>query len=766
MQSNVATRLLARMCVLGFSALLIPVASAAGSAHPASHATAAWHTPVTRNSPAYARLAHEAQHVTITRDTWGIAHVHGKTDADAVFGMIYAQCEDDFSRVQHNYLLALGWTAQAKGKSAIWADLREQLFIDPAVLKKDYAKSPRWLKKLMNAWADGMNWYLATHPDVHPKVIKQYQPWMALSFTEGSIGGDITRVDLSQLAAFYGADHATTQTLADTSPSTWHAATGSNGIAIAPKRSADGHALLLINPHVTFYFRAETQMSSDQGLDAYGASTWGQFFIYQGFNRHIGWMHTSTGVDAVDQFAETIDKMDGGYVYRFGKKELPVKTRAITIRYLGKDGTMQSRTFTAYFTQHGPIVAKDHGKWIAEALMNRPIPALEQSWLRTKATDLASYMKIARLEANSSNNTVFADDKGEIAFLVPQFIPRRDNRFDYSKPVDGSNPATAWQGLTPLKDMPNVVNPPNGWVFNTNDWPWTAAGKYSPKAADYPQYMDTFGKNARSEHALRMLRGAHDFTLAKLITDAFDSWLPAFARQIPILLRNYDALPAHDPLKARLAGPIGVLRQWDDRWGIASIPTSVAVWWGDTLWNKVAAKARASGIDAHTRDMQVLDYMAEKATPKTRLDALANAVDRLKTDFGTWGTPWGRINRYQRLDDSIHPHFDDAKPSIAVPFTSSRWGSLASFGAHRWKGTKKYYGNDGNSFVAVIDFGPRVHARAIKVGGVSGHPGSGHFTDQAARYVSGDLRTVYFWPDQLKQHTVRAYHPGPGQHPL
>jgi len=471
-------------------------------------------------------------------------------------------------------------------------------------------------------------------------------------------------------------------------------------------------------------------------------------------------MHTSTGVDAVDQFAETVVRQDGRYFYRFGKQLLPLKTRAITIRYLGENGVMKSRTFTAYCTQHGPIVARENGKWIAEALMNKPIPALEQSWLRTKATDLASYMKIAELKANSSNNTVFADDKGEIAFLVPQFIPKRDDEFDYTKPVDGSNPKTAWQGLTPIEDMPNVINPPNGWVFNTNDWPWTAAGKHSPNAADYPQYMDTFGPNPRSKHALLMLRGARDFTKSKMIADAFDSFLPAFARLIPILLKDYDSLPESDPLKAKLAGPIGVLRRWDHRWGIASIQTSVAVFWGDTLWNEVGAEARASGLDAHKTNMRVSDYIVKKVTPRARLEALAKAVDRLETDFGTWGIPWGEVNRYQRLDNSIRPHFSDAKPSIAVPFTSSRWGSLASFGAHTWPGTRKYYGNNGNSFVAVVEFGPRVSARAIHVGGTSGNPESPHFTDQAKRYVSGNLRTVYFWPDQIKGRAVRVYHPG------
>ncbi len=708
----------------------------------------------------HARLQAEAQRVTITRDDWGIAHVHGKTDADAVFGAIYAQAEDDFNRVEMNYLTALGWTARSQGETKIWQDLRQQLWIDPVELKKLYAQSPPWLQKLMNAWADGLNWYVATHPQQHPKVITHFEPWMALSFTEGSIGGDIESVDLAELAKFYGADPASTLALAQVRKPLWRDPTGSNGIAIAPKLTADGHALLWINPHTSFYFRSELQMTSDEGLDAYGASTWGQFFIYQGFNRHIGWMHTSTGADAVDEFAETIVRQNGKLFYRYGKELRPVTTREITIRYRAQDGSMKSRMFTAYFTHHGPIVRSANGKWIAEALMNTPIPALEQSWLRTKAHDYASYEKVAELKANSSNDTLFADDKGEIAFLMPQFIPKRDNRFDYTQPVDGSDPATDWQGLTPLDQMPNVVNPPNGWVFNSNNWPYSAAGPNSPKQSDYPRYMDTAGENARGEHVLRLMNGGREFTVPALITDAFDSYLPAFARLIPILVKDYDALPPNDPLKAKLAGQIQMLRTWDYRWGIASMSTSLAVFWGDTLWQEVSAAAEASGLDPQASNMRVFDYIAQKATPQQRLHALLEASDRLQQDFGSWGTAWGQINRFQRLDDSIEPHFDDSKPSIPVPFVASRWGSLASFSAHRWSGTKRYYGSYGNSFLAAVEFGPKVSARAITAGGESGHPDSKHFDDEAERYTTGNLRTVYFWPEQLKGHTERVYEPG------
>ncbi len=393
-----------------------------------------------------ARLKAEAARVTILRDDWGIAHVHGKSDADAVFGMIYAQAEDDFNRVETNYVTKLGRSAEAEGQASIWKDLRYRLFIDPADLKAKYAASPAPLKALMDAWADGLNYYLITHPHVTPKVIKRFEPWMALSFTEGSIGGDIEKyVALPQLEAFYGAPQTaeakaaveTKIALAEADALKFKEPSGSNGIALGPSITKDGHAMLLINPHTSFYFRSELQMTSDEGLNAYGAATWGQFFVYQGFNEHEGWMHTSTGADTVDEFAETIVREDGKVFYRHGAELRPVTVVPITIPYRTPDGAMASKTFTTYRTHHGPIIRAQNGKWIAIALMNRPIEALEQSFGRTKTTDLGSFLKVAELAANSSNNTLFADDKGETALLLPQFMPRRDNRFDYTKPVDG-----------------------------------------------------------------------------------------------------------------------------------------------------------------------------------------------------------------------------------------------------------------------------------------------------------------------------------------
>jgi acyl-homoserine-lactone acylase len=605
---------------------------------------------------------------------------------------------------------------------------------------------------LMRAWADGLNYFLATHPNVHPRVLTHFEPWMALSFSEGSIGGDIERVPLTQLQAFYEkrplALTREERGLIIGDPS------GSNGFAIAPSHTKDGHALLLINPHTSFFFRSELQMSSDSGLDAYGAATWGQFFIYQGFNPHCGWMHTSSGVDNVDEFAETIvEDAHGHRSYRYGKKLRPVTTQTVTLSFRKPDGTTGTRTFTTYATHHGPIVRESDGKWIAFALMNTPVPALEQSFLRTKATDYASYLKVAQLRANSSNNTLFADSKGEIAYLHPQFIPVRDNRFDYRKPVDGSDPATDWKGLHTLDSIPHVLSPANGWVMNTNNWPWTAAGADSPRAADFPRYMDEVGENPRGPHAVLVLNARRDFTLQTLTAAAFDPYLTAFARFVPLLMAAYDRVPAQDPRHSFLAQPIGLLRHWDYHWGARSAATSLAVFWGEALWAMAAEPAQDT-------DMTVWDYIAERTTDEQKLTALSQAVQHLTRDFGNAVVPWGKINRFQRNDGAIVQTFDDNKPSIPVPFTYSRWGSLASFSAMSYPGTHRYYGTSGNSFVAVVEFGPTVRALAVSAGGESGDPTSKHFRDQAKRYAEGDLRPVYFYPADLAAHMERRYRPG------
>jgi acyl-homoserine-lactone acylase len=686
------------------------------------------------------RWGQEAAHVKIVRDDWGIAHVYGDTDADAVFGMIYAQCEDDFNRVETNYINSMGRLAETEGEGKIYQDLRMKLFVDPEALQKEYGESPEWLQKLMVAFADGVNFYLAKHPAAKPRVIRHFEPWMALSFTEGSIGGDFERVDLKQLEAFYGGR----KDVSAVPPQDQLEPGGSNGIAIAPSNTIQHHSLLLINPHVFFFFRSELQMVSREGLDAYGAVTWGQFFIYQGFNSRVGWMHTSSGVDAVDEYLETVQSKDGHYSYKYGDEQRPVIEKQITVPYSTANGMAQKK-FTAYYTQHGPIIREQDGKWVAIKLMQEPVKALMQSFLRTKAKNYQEYLKTMELEANSSNNTVYADADGHIAYFHGNYIPRRDTHFDFTKPVDGSNPATDWQGLLTVEETPHLLDPKSGYVFNVNDPPWNGSGESSLRRQDYPAYVETGRQSARSLHAMRLLQGKKDYTLDGLVAAAYDTYLPWFIKPMSSLVRDWTDLPQDSPLKSSLGGQIAELQRWDLRWGAGSVATSLAIFW--------AQEVAGAGL-AHD------DLAAPSLAPDAALQALVRASDKLTADFGTWRTPWGQINRYQRLTGDIVQNFSDTKPSSPVGFTSSTFGSLAAFSAKAYPDTKKWYGSKGNSFVAVVEFGDKVRARAVATGGESGHPQSQHFTDQVDRYATGNLRDVYFYPEQLKGHTERTYHPG------
>ena len=702
-------------------------------------------------SPAeVARWQQQARQVTITRDTWGIPHISGQTDADAVFGLLYAQCEDDFARVEENYLTAIGRLAEAQGEAALYSDLRARLFMDTTQAITLYQKSPPWLHALLDAFAAGTNYYLATHPTVHPQVLRRFQPWMPLMFSEGSIGGNISVVPLDRLKAFYGQPRPTSwqrPTFADPE----REPVGSNGFAIAPAKSASGHALLLINPHTSFYFRSEVQMTSQAGLNAYGAVTWGQFFVYQGFNEHCGWIHTSSSADSMDEYLEEVAPKKGAYAYRYGRQRRPVRTQQVSIPY--KQGNALARKeFTLYYTHHGPIVGRQGDKWVAVRMMDTPLAALEQSYLRTKAKGYTDYQEVMRLNGNASNNTVFADDQGTIAYWHGNFMPKRDPKFNWNELVDGSTPATEWQGFHKVEELVQVRNPASGWLQNCNSTPFTVAGPASPKPAAYPTYMAPDDENYRGLNAVRVLSSKQSFTLDTLIAAANDPHLTAFDDLLPPLLAAAQSAP--DPA---LTDAVALLRAWNRNYGQASVAQTLAIYWAEKIQTLARSRVPAG---------QRLDYISLAAfttahtTPAEKLAALAAVQQDLTRDFGTWRTPWGEVNRYQRLTGRIEETFDDQQPSRPVAFTSSAWGSLAAFGARPYPGTVRRYGSVGNSFVAVVEFGPRVRARSVVTGGQSSRPGTPHFTDQAPLYCQGQFKDVWFYPEDVQRHVERQYRPG------
>ena len=701
-------------------------------------------------TPPLDRLATRAQNVTIIRDDFGVPHIYAKTDADAVFGLLYAQAEDDFKRIERNYIWATGRLAEIEGEQAIFSDLRARLYMTIDEAKVAYANAPDSLKALLDAWADGLNYYLETNPDVQPMLLTHFEPWMPMFFSEGSIGGDIESVPLEGIEAFYG-ENRSLESLPESNSvaGLQEEPTGSNGFAIAGELTRSGNAMLLINPHTSFYFRGEVHVVSEEGLNAYGAVTWGQFFVYQGFNENTGWMHTSTRGDFMDEFIEDVSRDNGQLTYRYGDEQRPVKVSEVTLRY--KDGdNMAERTFPMYHTHHGPVTHMLGGKWVTTKINWDPVNALQQSFIRTRQSGHDGFLKMMDIRTNSSNNTVYADSQGNIAYYHGNFVPRRDPQFDYSQAVDGSNPATDWQGLHSVDEIVTLLNPENGWIQNCNSTPFTAALQFSPKREDYPVYMAPDAESFRGIHAVKVLSGQSDFTLDKLIEVAYDPYLPGFEQLIPGLITAYDQSGEEF---TNLAAAIDVLRAWDFNVSAESVAMSLAHFY--------ATRYRAEGANPkELRGMDQINYFGTDSPYEERLQVFVATVAQLTADFGQWDTPWGEINRFQRLTGDIKLPFDDEKPSLPIAMASGRWGALASFGARQYPGTKRIYGSSGNSFVAVVEFGDKVKAKSLLAGGQSGDPGSPHFDDQALPYADVEFKDVAFYRDDVEKRAEKTYHPG------
>lgn len=695
------------------------------------------------------RWQNHVSNTTIYRDDFGVPHIYGKTDADAVFGLLYAQCEDDFKRVERNYITAIGRLAEVEGEAQLYSDLRANLFMTQAEAIKEYESAPEWLRKLCVAFADGVNYFLKTHPEVKPSLLTHFEPWMAMYFTEGSIGGNIESVSVKAIQAFYEADSTVAFNENDR---VLEEPQGSNGIAISGSLTQSGKAMLLINPHTSFYFRGEVHVVSEEGLNAYGGVTWGQFFIYQGFNEKNGWMHTSSYTDVKDDFKETISKQNDKLLYKYGEDWREVKQQEVTLKYINEaDSVVQEKSFTIYRTHHGPITKLVDNQWTSTAMMWSPAKALEQSYLRTKTSSYDEFKKVMDIRTNSSNNTVYADADGTIAYFHGNFIPKRDVQFDYSKPVDGSNPATDWKGLHSVDESIHIKNPKNGWIQNCNSTPFTAAAEYSPKKEDYPYYMAGPPENFRGVHAIQVLTGRKGYTIDSLIRVAYDPYLPAFEKLIPGLVEAFDKAgkKKYDSLKPA----IEVLRVWDMKASRHSVGMTLAHYYA-TIYSQ-----EGPSLEEMT-PMERINYFGTGTPLEERLQMFSKAVETITANWGTWNVAWNAVSRIQRLDGEINQEFDDNMPSIPVGLASGNWGALASFGVRGQQNTIRIYGNFGNSFVAVVEFGEKIKAKSILAGGQSSDPASPHFFDQAKRYANAEFKDVAYYKDDVEKRAKRKYRPG------
>ena len=702
-----------------------------------------------------ARYKGQAERVTIVRDQWDVPHIYGRTDADAVFGLLYAQCEENFSRVEKNYLEIMGRMSEVEGRAQLYQDLQMRLIYDSAAAIADYKKSPAWFQKLLNAFADGVNYYLYTHPKTIPLALKHFEPWFPLLYTDGSIAptqtGGLTLADMRNL---YKTDDASTSFTLPNHRDVETEPAGSNGFALAPSRTTSGNAILYINPHVTFYFRSEVQMVSEEGLNAYGAVTWGQFFVYQGFNEYCGWMHTSSYADVADLFAEKVEQRGSQYVQQYGSRWIPLASKKISINIKNGD-QVQQQSFTTYASVHGPVMGSRNGQWISLKEKNRSLDALMQSWLRTKAKGFVEFKQVMDMRANNSNNTVFADNKGNIAYWHGNFMPRRNPAFDYGLPVDGSTEATNWKGIHSLDEIVHVYNPASGWIQNCNSTPFTVSGSSSPEKKNFPAYMAPDGQNFRALNAMRLLSNAAHMTIDKMISEiGYNHYLSAFDVLLPALFQAYAQLAEQDSMQAVLSAPMHLIKTWDKNSSASSIAATLAIEWAYRILQRASpaphpykttdANGQLRSALANTNDRQKLELMVE-------------TIQDITKRFGTWKTAWGEVNRYQREADD---KFDDAKWSLPVGLAAATFGSLPSFATRRFPNTNRRYGISGNSFIACVEFGKKVKAKTVITGGQSFDPASVHYTDQASRYIEGSFKDVLFYKEDVMKNAVRSYHPG------
>ena len=676
-----------------------------------------------------------AREVTIYRDTYGVPHVFGRTDASTVFGFAYAQAEDNFWRVEENYIAAIGRSAEIYGERRVQRDRANRALGIPQLAREEYLRLDPHTRAICDAFAAGVNYYLQRHPEVRPRLLTKMEPWYPLAF----IRYNYYQQGFANDPALGGLELQTADT-----ERRFGENQGSNGWVINPSRSASGHALLFINPHLPFFGSGqvyEGHVHSDTGWNFTGYTRFGFPFPYVGHNENGGWVSTDNAADLTDVYAETFDDPARPLAYRYGKGYRTADARTEDILVKTAAG-LEKRSFKMVRTHHGPVLAVKDGKKLVIRMAKLESDGWLREWyLMTRAKSLAE-LKRAMAPLNMLfGNVMYADRQGDTYYLYNAAVPRRDPRFDWSKPLDGSDPATEWKGYHTIVELPQLTNPKTGWMQNCNTTPFLLTSEGNPDPKRFPAYMVQEGDNLRGEISRRILSQHRRFTFEDWRRAAFDTYVLGAEKRLPGLLEALKKrLDASSDTPRSLYDALEILSQWDRRSTIDSVPMTLFTLWMDSLeQGKIADEARTS-------------------------DALAEVQKKLEVEFGTWRVAWGEISRLQRYDESAEGSFIDGNPSVAVPGIGGREGGVFTLHAIPARGQKRRYGAAGASYVSVVEFGPRVRALSVHVFGSSGDPKNGHFMDQSALYSRGEFKPAWFSLDEIKANLEKSYRPGEEEH--
>jgi acyl-homoserine-lactone acylase len=686
---------------------------------------------VTSVQAADARVEKLARSVTIYRDSYGVPHIYGPTDASCVFGYAYAQAEDNFWQVEDNYIQAIGRAAEVNGEEAVVADLLNRTLEITRLSVAEYQSASPRTRELCNALADGLNYFLERNPQVKPRLIAHFEAWQTIALMKFAV---------YQLFVYETQDlHLEDTRTASRDPDN-EGSPGSNAWAISPRKSVNGHAMLFINPHVFFFGPTqfyEGHLHSNEGWNISGASFLGMPFPVIGHNEYLGWTHTVNYPGISDVYMEKFDDPRDplAYAYASGHRKATERTEVIKIK---NDRGVESKSITLRKTHHGPVVSVKGSQALTLRLAKLDEGGLVDEWYAMgRAHSLAEFKAAMSRLAIPMFNTMYADREGNIFYVYNAAVPRRSAKTDWMKPLDGTSPESEWQGYHRFEELPQLTNPPAGFLQNCNSTPFLTTTEGNPVKTDYPAYMVHEPDTPRARLSRRMLSAKDKFTFDEWARAAFDTTVIQAETFVPALVEEWEKLKQTDSARAeKLAAAVAELKSWN----------------------------RVSTIDSKAMTLFALSF--ERASrmrdtaPWARIRALEAVIGNLERDWGTWQVAWGEINRLQRVDTSGRELFNDTRPSLPVPGASGPLGIIFNFYSRPEKGQKRRYGYLGNTYLSVIEFGREPQARSLLVFGESADSTSPHYLDQARIYAAGETKPSWFTLPEIKRHSERSYHPG------
>jgi penicillin amidase len=692
-----------------------------------------------------------SKEATIYRDSFGVPHIDAKRDASATFGFVFAQCEDYFWQVEDNYILSVGRYSEVHGKNGVASDLLNRAFEVVPSAQRDVDKLDATARMICTATAEAVNWYLKTHPDVKPRLLTKFEPWHVLALNR--------HLSMEQLYRFAHVDGAMPRLYKE-----MDAARGSNAFALAPKKTKSGYATLLINPHQPYFdfgqfYEGHVRSAEDGGWNFTGGTFFGSPLPILGWNEYIGWAMTTNRPDIADGFKVRFDDPANPLAYKYGEEWRQAVEWDDIIKVRVGD-SLEERKYTFRKTHHGPCTKKlDDQTWVAVRIAKLYDGFFPRQLLTmAKSRSIPDFKKALSTLDFQYQHMTMADKEGNIAYLYYGAIPKRDPKYDWNGFVDGNDPKVEWNGYHTIDELPQLLNPPEGYLQNCNSTPFQTTDDTNPFVEDFPNYMceDRGTDERRSKMARRLLRNVNGATYEDIVRLAFDTTMCWPMDQIPMFQKRFADFAQRQPeLAAEVKPLLDHFIGWDYRVTADSTQAPLAHAWYEEMYGP--------GSPARTMNPDYVDNFDK------RYEALVKASRKLKSLYGDWKVKWGDIYRLQRHTNVvgfIRAPFNDNKDSVPLLAVPGPLGSI--FTCHYLPGinlgplrnAKKRYGIVGNSFMAVVEFGPKIRAGSLLQFGQSADPKSPNYFDQGRLLSQQQLKPCLFYWDDVTKEAISAYHPG------